>query len=80
MLMVDRAQGRRAEIRLEVAIQLFVLGSLRRQFSLHAAVYICRASTLDVYLRLHTLRGAAMWAFLSKLTCLLNLMKSWRPR
>ena len=31
-----------------VAVQL-VLGSLKRQFSLHAAVYICHASTLDVY-------------------------------
>ena len=32
-----------------VAVQL-ALGSLKRQFSLHAAVYICRASMLDVYM------------------------------
>ena len=42
-----------------VAVQL-ALGSLKRQFSLHAAVYICRTSTLDVYPRLRTLCGAAM--------------------
>ena len=32
-----------------VTVQL-ALGSLKRQFSLHVAVYICRASTLDVYM------------------------------
>ena len=42
-----------------IAVQ-FALGSLKRQFSFHAAVYICRASMLDVYPRLHTLHGAAM--------------------
>ena len=31
-----------------------------RQFCLHAAVYRCCASTLDVYPHLHTLRGTAM--------------------
>ena len=31
-----------------VAVQL-AFGSLKRQFSLHAAVYICHTSTLDVY-------------------------------
>ena len=43
-----------------VAIQL-ALGSLKRQFSLHVAVYICRAST-HVYVReqVYRTRGCAL--------------------